>query len=154
MLIPLDPDSRRSMTRFNGSTSHVMGLHVYIWANIYYCIPFLFLPPSKHSLVHVISAVGGCGLQPSTTLTPSKHLKLSHLHSELPSNSERNQCPFQSVSIYKYVTLSVVGGSFLLFHTTELKIHQTNVGGTYLLKSPLIRCRLSVKSMNILWMQH
>lgn len=96
--------------------------------------PFSALTPSHHSLPlwfllpwhNLGGGLRGCRVQRSTTLTPSKHLKLSHLRGELPSNRERNQRPFHSVTLYKYVTLSVVGGSFLLFYTsrTENTAHQ------------------------------
>lgn len=68
--------------------------------------------------------LGGVGLEmwsaaTAATLTPGKHWKSFHLRGELPSNSERNHRPYHSVSIYKYVTISAVRGSFMLSPTNR-----------------------------------
>lgn len=85
-------------------------------------------PPAVHSLplwfLLPWQNLSGVGLgmwsaATAATMTPSKHLKSSHLRGELPSNSERNQRPFHSVSIYKYVTLSAVRGSYMLSQTNR-----------------------------------
>lgn len=78
-------------------------------------VPWILLP--WHNL-------GGVGLETwsaatAATLTPGKHWKSFHLRGELPSNSERNQRPFHSVSIYKYVTISALRGSFTLSPTNR-----------------------------------
>lgn len=68
--------------------------------------------------------LGGVGLETwsaatAATLTPGKYWKSFHLRGELPSNSERNQHPFHYVSIYKYVTISALRGSFTLSWTNR-----------------------------------
>lgn len=89
---------------------------IYLWPPVH-SLPLWFLLP-WHNLSGV--GLGMWSAATAATLTPSKHLKSSHLRGELPSNSERNQRPFHSVSIYKYcVTLSAVRGSYMLSQTNR-----------------------------------